>query len=408
MTVLNSDTFCAYSWFGIRNENHGEYRLCCSINPRISEYTGNIAEQSSNSMDDFLNSDYTQYVRKSLNAGVKLKECGRCWHEEAHKQQSYRQIGNQTICDNNSDINKTWVPMFFKNKKDYKSDLLLIADVKINNICNFECIMCNAKDSSLIFNNWTKNIDNEFVQDYLKKDPLYFKRIQTAKKENFNETTLERALASKTLKELKIIGGEPLVSPKVLSLLINLDENRKQKLSLVIITNGSVDLINVTNKLGNYKHIHYVVSIDSISDLQEYVRRNSNWDQISNNILNFQKLSSNRISISCELTPSAASITGLPDLIHWLSKNNVTFSVGNLIDPDYLSLSAVPDNLKQLIIDKLTAIDSVNAKIMKSKISESEYNKELFERFKQYIEWQNTYSNRDFLSIAAEWKQYFV
>lgn len=404
MDILKSDTFCAYSWFGFRNENNGRYRVCCAIDPSRSEYTH---EDKWESMTDFLNGDYAQYIRKSLSSGIKLKECHVCWHEETHNEISNRQISNESVSDGKKDLSNTWLPAYFKKKTDYKSDLLLLADVKINNICNFECIMCNAGDSSLILNKWTNNIESEFVQDYLTKDPAYFKKIQIAKKENFNETILAEILELKNLKKLKIIGGEPLVNPKVIELLSNLDNSKKEKLSLDIVTNGSVDLLDTANKLGNYKHIRFIVSVDAIEELQEYIRRNSDWEQLKTNILKFQKHVNEKLSVSCSLTPQAASITQLPLLITWLTENKISFITGDLIKPDYLSFSVVPDPLKQFVIEQLSKLKLESADSIISKLVDSEYDPVLFEKFKKYIKWQDTFSKIKFSSAAPEWSTYF-
>ena len=135
---INKQTFCTAPWFSVRNENSGEYRACCQHSIEKTEFQGRTKYNSNESMESWLNSDYMQYLRKELTQGNQVAECHLCWDRETEGLDSLRQNTNNMLTNSRTDnLSNTWLPVYFKNKTNYLSDLLLAADVKLNNVCNF-------------------------------------------------------------------------------------------------------------------------------------------------------------------------------------------------------------------------------------------------------------------------------
>ena len=70
---LDKNTFCSAPWFQIRNENTGQYRVCCLIDDSKSDFPGKKDYSWPNdSPEIFFNRDYVKYLRENLSNGKKI------------------------------------------------------------------------------------------------------------------------------------------------------------------------------------------------------------------------------------------------------------------------------------------------------------------------------------------------
>lgn len=406
---INQNTFCAAPWFFIRNENRGEYRVCCAIDQKSTEFNGNTNYSLDRPVQDWTNSEYMQYVRKNLTEGVYLKECKKCWQRESAGVKSLRQMTNDTITDNRgNELEKTWVINYFKHKNDYLYDLLLAADIKVDNICNFECVMCNPADSSQIYARWINQQDNEFVKDLAEKKKDYFEIVRQTYINHDGVQLLDHALES-PIRFLKILGGEPLLNKKTLNKLQNLPEEKKKKISLTFVTNGSVDLVNTVRQLGNFKNIHFVVSIDAIGSLQEYIRVNCDWNYVSKNIETFIEnfsVDNKKIGLSLLCTIQALNVNAYLGTENWARERNIPIDITILSEPEHLSFSILHDDWKKQIIQNLSQTNNNNIELIVTSLLNSTYNNDLKEKFVRFIKWQDPDLN--LLKIDPAWKSFLI
>jgi organic radical activating enzyme len=331
---INKTTFCAAPWFQIRQNRGGSYTSCCAIDHSCTNYKNQTSYESPT---DWLNSEYLQYLRKNLTSGTKLPECHKCWKAEENNLASLRSHMNNTVTDNVS-YEKSWLPFYFKNKTDYTNNLLLSADITTSFVCNFSCAMCNPGASSKIYTIWGKDKTHPLVKDYLEQNPGYLDNIGYIYKEGKSYKFLKEILEHKP-QHLKLLGGEPLLDQYLIECLESY--NFKGKTSLTFVTNGSVDLTEVHTRLSAFKTISFVISLENIEKVQDYVRRGSDWDQIETNILKYINNYSSK-NLYVHTTLQALTISRLPDLIHWTSKNNIRLGCGILYRPEYLSFNAMP------------------------------------------------------------------
>ena len=69
-------TFCAAPWFQARIDWDGKYRPCAEFNESNSEFVGTTQYSiNDTTVDQWLSSEYSQYLRKELSQGKQLSEC---------------------------------------------------------------------------------------------------------------------------------------------------------------------------------------------------------------------------------------------------------------------------------------------------------------------------------------------
>lgn len=372
-------TFCSAPWFQLRLDWDGKYRPCCVFDENQSTFSGR-REYSlhDTTMDEWMSSEYSQYLREELTKGNCIPECSTCWQDEDHGLQSVRQTTNNTVTKNlGQNLDNTWVGSFLKKTKDYQSYHLVSAEAKLSNVCNFSCAMCNPKDSSKIYDQWTKDQSNQFVQEKLSAAPTYFTDI-VKNYQNMRGYQHLKDILAQPIQHIKVLGGEPLLDKTLFEIFADQSVEKKSQINLHFVTNGSQDLISVADTLAEYRSVNFVVSLEGIDQMQDYARAGSHWSTVESNILSAKQKG---LTVSIHHTLQAITILKLSELIAWCKNNQIPINYGVLSSPDYLSISILPDNIRHII--KNTIIDnSVNNLVNSLPIIPGKYPK-----FLEYISW---------------------
>jgi len=384
-------TFCVAPWFQVRNENDGAKMVCCNMRTRQ-------IESANQEPLEFLNTPDNIRLKRQLHQGERAKDCAECWRAEDNGRTSLRQRLNGVLTNNTSSVDDTWLSSYFKHKKNLQSDAILMADIKVGNTCNHSCVMCVPDDSSLIYNDWRANPDAFFIKEKLASDPEYLERIKLTGYANRNyKQYVKSILADTRLKYLKLLGGEPLLDRHLLTMLKALPEQQKRNLSLYIITNGSQDLIQTKNFLGDFKSIKFSVSLEGTSLIQNYARYGSDWKNVSSNIVKFSRSSPSDITVHNTL--QTTTILGFKELAEWTRKHQLAMSLGVCHEPYYLSFSSLPDHVRAKVKDSLKEAD---LNIIQNNIGDeaswpiskvidimdkTSFNHEHYTKFLQYIKW---------------------
>ena len=119
-------------------------------------------------------------------------------------------------------------------------------------------------------------------------------------------------------------------------------------------------------------------------------------------------------SLLIQHTLQALTVLGLSDLILWCQQKNLVLMFGIMDGPDYLSLQAVPDPIRDIALDRLQDMDlghfdsTVNVgevhftpKDLMSAIKESQYDPAKFQQLREFIAWYDPASQ--YKRILPEW-----
>jgi len=409
MNYLNSKTFCASAWFSIRSDNIERFSPCCGIDCSKSKFDGKINYTLSDSFETWHNSEYMQYLRKELDSGEFPEECFQCRNAERHGLPSLRQSTNNTIANNSSneitietvannlnldEINNSWMSVFFHNKKDLTSDVVVSMDSMVSNFCNFECVMCFPHDSSKIKSRWEKNKTHPGLEYMFEVNPQ-FKDTSMALIKNPNAIeTFRNVVNNQPLNFLHIRGGEPFIDNNVISTLEQLPIDKKKNIRLLFNSNCSVELTPVINKLKGFKDIIIIASLDGIGDTAEYVRKHCVWTETESSILNAIKNTDAIIKVHC--TIHALNVLWINELEEWCDTHNLELTSEFVHRPDHLSLSAVPTEILQ------QASDKIKNKGIKGRIAEYKFSEELHKHLLNYVEFYNESSNTEFKDLLKK------
>jgi len=403
---IDKSTFCAAPWFQLRTDSIGNFSVCCEIDQTSTEFTGTVNfKYPDSSADQWLNSDYIQYVRQELSHGNQIKECNKCWQKEKHSEVSLRQTANDTVTKNLGHlIDQSWVKLYLKHKTDYKSDLLLSADISLTNVCNFACSMCNPANSSKIYAHWQQTKDSVWVIHNLSQNPAYLNQVRNAFVDKGNYQLLKFVIDQHT-PNIKVLGGEPLLDMKMLKMLASIPDQQKQKTALTIVTNASVSLLDTLEQLGNFGHVHFCVSLEGIAEVQDWVRKGSTWESIKINLEQFCKQMPESSSISSQCTVQALTLLHLDTLISWTAQFNIPLRFILLTTPECMSVAAIPEKIRSECYTRLAKVNQISSSdSLINMVKDVPVDTSNHFLLKNFLEWYDP--DQSWKTIFPEWCKY--
>jgi uncharacterized Fe-S cluster-containing radical SAM superfamily protein len=144
--------------------------------------------------------------------------------------------------------------------------------ISLDFTCNFMCRICRPALSSkwdFVDEDWSR-----FDKDHYYKDKNR-KTFGPAQEKFLNYSDLSE------LKEVRIVGGEPFFSKRLLGFLRKLPK----KLKILFNTNGSIfPDKKILTELDKFSDVHVDVSIDAVGPLAECIRFGTNWNDVEANI----------------------------------------------------------------------------------------------------------------------------
>jgi organic radical activating enzyme len=300
--------------------------------------------------------------RLNMQLGNRPKGCEYCWKIE--------DMGRDAVSDR---VYKSKIyPLEALNEaytKPHQEDVnLRTLEIAFDRTCQFACSYCNPAFSST----WVRDIRSNGAYESLVSDGRghFTHAHDSSQLYRFGETNpyveaffewWETDL-HKTLQELRITGGEPLMSGDTWKLLDWFKTNRGRSTTRLAINSNlgaEVDLDRLLSSIEGTE-VDIYTSNESTGAQAEYIRDGLDYDAW---LANVQKLldSPNIRAVHCMATISALCLTGLPDLLTQLvnlkriyGRERVSFTLNILRFPSFQSPLVLPDYLRRTFELNLT------------------------------------------------------
>lgn len=345
-----SSTFCIFPFVNIATKTDGSVKLCCR-----SKSVGNINKQD---LKSIWNSERYREVREQFLRGERPTECGICWDQEDAGMKSRRQR-----TDRIGGLEK-YLPQVDKMSDDGTMPFEInIVEAKLSNLCNLKCRMCHPLDSSSWGKDWAEVQDimetehagvNSVVQRWdLTKKPYM---SSWDKDEIFWEQFAEFL---PSIDRIEFAGGEPLIDPihyKILHMFI--DAGLKPQLKYVSnLTKLDYHKDNVLDLWNNFDDVVVTVSIDGVRDVYNYIRQLSDYDIVKQNIHSIkQHPKVSRVIGAC--TFQMYNALDLAEIYRsFVEDLDIDLHSHRVNHPEFLDARVMPSDVKQIIVDRLDAMD---------------------------------------------------
>jgi sulfatase maturation enzyme AslB (radical SAM superfamily) len=349
----NSKTFCMHPFTGLATREDGAVKICCRSQP--------IGWIQDDTLENIWNDYQMRDVRKKVLCGERPEVCKPCFDLEDQGVESLRQRHIKNAIPE-SRIN------LYPNALDALRDDYTMPfefptmEIKLNNLCNLKCRMCNPLDSTS-WNDW-----DEVKPFYKKEDNYLVKTVERFVNKPgqyigpFDDTDKWWASFEKLLphfRRVEFAGGEPLMDPQHYKILDMLKPYAKN-IEIKYATNGTTLGIKGGRTIHDYwPHFRSVavnVSIDGIHDVYNYIRSNGNFNQVEENVKEIQTIP-NVSRVVGAFTAQAGNILQAAECIdYFINKMNIVFYSHRVSYPNCLSAQVLPQELKELAIERLKSV----------------------------------------------------
>ena len=327
--------FCYAPWTNIHIDTEGSYKTCCAG-------TAKIGDLRKNTIDDVINNSQLLDIKQSILNNQSHSNCQLCTEQEKHTSVSERNWYNSIAA-------QKVVPI-----RRIEDQSLQNLDIRWSNTCNLSCVYCFPNSSSV----WAqlKNQPNNRF-DYTDTLPNIIEHINRHRE---------------TIKNLGLLGGEPLLQKENESLLDVINDN----VHINIITNLSVPLEKnkIFKQLVNMDNVVWDISFETVEDRFEYVRKGASWTTMLKNIKLLKDAVKDKpghiIGITGQYT--IYNCLNIGELLEYFVDNNLPHIRWNeLIYPEILSPYQLPDLLMKLAVEQTKKGIDYAVKHHKSKVQEN-------------------------------------
>jgi len=392
---LDKSNFCIRPFVHTTIKTDGTYELCCQSKCKLSNFTGKINHNLKvDSADDWFNSEYMSYVRTSMLNNEKLDECHDCWLDESKNLTSLRQTSNK---DYKLYITKNLTAQL-ASRKILNLDFPIDWELQLTNLCNLTCHMCHDTSSSKLLAENKKLLNSQYNQKDYDLNEFAIKELENIFKSDNRIINLR--------------GGEPLIIPEISQLLEqSISSNTSSNIDLHITTNGSYLPDKFLDIISKFKSVRIMLSLESIESYNEYIRYPSKWEIIENNFNKLKKLPN--VSIIVNATLQNLNVLYFKKLIQWCNDNNLWLNWDLLKSPDYLQITNLPVELRQLALTQIQDIEILNGKPLTlfknylSSILTTELDNDLWQKFVNITNARDKYRKTNIRDSLPEIGQYF-
>lgn len=351
-----SNSFCAAKWLNSTIWlGHGTTVSCHHPVPHTID-----AEAIKLNPSALHNTSHKKLMRKLMLEGQRPDECDYCWTVEDMDRDHISDRTIKTVLFDDATI-----ASLAETPWDADIDPKRL-EIAFDRTCNFACSYCSPNYSTT----WSKDLSaNGSYQDLLSSGTMYTadQTIDVIKNKNDNPyidafwewwPTL-----SKSLKELRITGGEPMMSDDVWKMM---DKFGDEKLSLQLAINSNLgakdSLIDLfIEKSKRIKALNLYTSCEAVGTQAEYIRDGLDYKKFMFNLERILKESNvKRVWIMMTVNNLCLfSITEFMDemikLKRKYGKQRITLSLNILRHPSYMSPLVLSDELKAERRDHLKA-----------------------------------------------------
>tara|TARA_Y100001937_G_scaffold120419_1_gene177623 strand:+ start:465 stop:1652 length:1188 start_codon:yes stop_codon:yes gene_type:complete len=236
---------CSAPWRGLHIQTDGGISTCCAGNFKL----GNINHDT---IESALASNKLKKVRESImNGSLPEDYCKFCI--------AARKNGAAVEQDWHNSLSKD----FDIQKASQEYQYPVIFDARWNNTCNSACVYCNSMFSSK-WASMTNTKEPKVLHDNKQKIKTFF---------------LDKG---SNLKTVAMVGGEPLLIKENADLLDVIPDD----VTIDVISNFSINVTNskVFEKLLTKRKVHWHFSMENVGERYEYVRQESNWQRLLDNL----------------------------------------------------------------------------------------------------------------------------
>jgi MoaA/NifB/PqqE/SkfB family radical SAM enzyme len=312
--IDNVSKFCVAPFMSLNVDPDGSVKSCCMQDP---QHIGVKYSDHDNMHSLFADSEFNN-LRTMMRQNIEHPSCTTCYRNEDSGIESERQIRNRDYIRN------------YENIKITDTSIPTMLDLRLSNKCNLKCRMCN-----------------EIASSQIAKE----KFIDPAITEVSSELIIEHL---KDIKELRLLGGEPSLTPQCFDVLTKLIECDNTDINIAITTNATSAKQSWFDLIKHFPNVKWQFSIDSVGKINDYIRTNSVYSKLKDTIKRYR-------IIGKDYPNWEYTISQTVQIYNLTSYFKLSDDLGDLVDncdtvsplswPDKLNIKNLPWSIRQKYIN---------------------------------------------------------
>ena len=313
-----SPTFCGAKWGNVTVWLNTGMNASCHHPPAHKIPLAEIAR----SHKALHNTEHKKLARKDLLEGKQTPECDYCWRAERHGSDVVSDRVFKSVLYSERQL-KAWSV----RDRDVEDVDPLTMELAFDSLCDFACSYCNASFSTT----WSTDIRKRGPYINLKTEGHETYQDAGLPNKAGNEEDLSNPYLvafwqwwnsglSDSLMELRITGGETLMSPSFWRLLDWYRSHPGKGPKLAVNSNmgcSSATISKLLDRAQFVNHLEVYTSCESYEHMGEYVRDGFNWEVWTRNVFALEASPCVKHT-HCMMTLSAISCWGLRPFLDWV------------------------------------------------------------------------------------------
>jgi pyruvate-formate lyase-activating enzyme len=341
------DTFCNAAWYELHIFWDGSLAYCCQQKDLpYSELAKDSYNIKTMTVAEWYNSAPMQQQRLMFSETTRNPACSDCWKQEEHSNTSRRHKANQKSVifqKENFDASYKQSPGYekfehsFANKGHYDG-LPIDLHIDLGNHCNLACKMCWGGASSKIAAQeikWGEEANKKTLVNWTQDDIVW-------------DRFVNELLEIPNLKNIHLMGGETMLSPRFKDLVARFDECNRHEVCFSFVTNGTVWDRDLIEKLSRFARVGIEVSMETLGKQNEYIRQGTNNREVLSNIEKFKQYANDsNITITIRPALGLLSLGYYYSLIEYCLQNQLVIKSLPMTRPAHLVSSVMPRSIRQ-------------------------------------------------------------
>jgi sulfatase maturation enzyme AslB (radical SAM superfamily) len=326
---------------------------------RLKDDQGNLLTIK-DKLADAWNSNEMKRIRTAMVSGASLEGCQVCYLQENSGRTSNRQFSNDEWA---AKLGETELyklvdqAVLTGGELDYSIAYL---DLRLGNLCNLKCRMCNPFNSSQIAKEHMEleKKDEAYKVVWARTFGKFDPRVNDIQ-EWFDSPVLWDQVIDliPSLKKVYMTGGEPTLIANNFKFMEEC--LRKDRRDIVLFFNTNCTNVNkkFTNLIGQFDRVNINASIDGTGVVNDYIRAPSHWEQLSENVETLAQMPN--VVLGITPTVQVYNIFNLVDTLKWVDELNKKYKKNIFIDflinvhPSHLSVTILPDEIRHKVANEL-------------------------------------------------------
>lgn len=276
---------------------------------------------------DPFNHEYMNWLRQKMLNDEYVHGCRKCYEDEKHSARSMR-----------TDLIAPWGGDFGLPSEEEglgRVKKLTNIDLALSNVCNNKCRMCMPQLSTHWYSD-AKKLGMEIPKGVI------------------TDNTIVDSYDLSDLRFIKVLGGEPMMEQAKLKKVLN--KCTLENITILLVTNVSIlpddELLSL---LKQCKNVNIDLSIDSYGTLNEFLRKDSNWKNVSKNVQWYKQHFDN---INVHSAISAYNVNKLHEIIDFCKENELYHECVVVDGPQWMQPRNLPPEVKPWIKQYLDNLQS--------------------------------------------------